>query len=76
MDGGGSEGGKEGGKEGWTDEGRRGSVMAGCREERMLREAARREFIAIITLDGLSEAALHTHCLPPVCVCVRLCVCV
>lgn len=39
----------------------------------MLREAARREFIAIITLDGLIEAALHTHCLAPVC--VDLCVC-
>lgn len=50
--------------------GRRESVMKGCRggEERMLREAARREFIAIITLDGLTEAALHTHCLAPVCV--------
>lgn len=35
----------------------------------MLREAARREFIAIITLDGLSEAALHTHCLALVFVC-------
>lgn len=34
----------------------------------MLREAARREFIAIITLDGLSEAALRTRCLAPVCV--------
>ena len=40
----------------------------------MLGEAARREFIAIITLDGLSEAALHTHCLPAVCVSVCVCV--
>lgn len=31
-------------------------------------DAARREFIAIITLDGLTEAALHTDCLAPVCV--------
>lgn len=40
----------------------------------MLRGAARREFIAIITLDGLIEAALHTHCLAPVC--MEMCVCV
>lgn len=47
-------------------------MIKGCRggEERMLREAARREFIAIITLDGLTEAALHTHCLALLCVCV------
>lgn len=31
----------------------------------MLRKAARREFIAIITLDGLIEAALRTRCLAP-----------
>lgn len=36
----------------------------------MLKEEARREFIEIITLDVLTEAALHTHCLDPVCVCV------
>lgn len=41
----------------------------------MLREAARREFMAIITLDGLTEAALHTHCLAPVCVCACVYVC-
>lgn len=43
-------------------------------EEKMLRKATRRAFIAIITLDGLIEAALHTHCLA--CVCVEMCVCV
>ena len=53
------DGGREGGREGVFDVGK----------ERMLREAARREFIAIITLDGLTEAALHTHCLAPVYVC-------
>lgn len=43
--------------------------MEGCRgEEKMPREAARREFLAIITLDGLSEAALHRCCLAPRCV--------
>lgn len=41
----------------------------------MLREAARSEFIAIITLDGLTEAAPHTHCLSPLCGWVCVCVC-
>lgn len=39
----------------------------------MLRKATRRAFIAIITLDGLIEAALHTHRLARVC--VEMCVC-
>lgn len=41
----------------------------------MLRKATRRAFIAIITLDGLIEAALHAHRLARVCVEMWVCVC-
>lgn len=54
---------RERGREWWRDVGL----------DRILREAARREFIAIITLDGLTEAVLHTQCLCPLC--VKMCVC-
>lgn len=57
----------EGGKDGEADDGRR-VRWRDAGEERMPREAARREFLAIITLDGLTEAALHRCCLAPFCV--------
>lgn len=58
---------RDGSKESLMDgdkERRECCVMKGCRggEEKMLR-GAKRDFIAIITLDGISEAALLTHCL-------------
>lgn len=43
----------------------------------MLRKAAGGKFTAIISLDGLIEAAFHTHCLLPACkelsACVHVC---